>query len=199
MISHPFASTLTAGPLLLASAFGTNGTLLIAAGDGASNSEVDPGGLYPNCFGTGKLDSSQDIGAFRSQWIGSLSGKILRVDPATGLGLASNPFFTGDPASVESRAWAYGLRNPYRFGVRNNGSSDPADGNPGTLRCVRMHAARGRLHRVTPHGASEVSSAEREEWCEGTELNRRHRDFQSLALPTELPSHRNVNRWGITS
>ena len=27
-------------------------------------------------------------------------------------------------------------------------------------------------------------------WCEGAELNRRHRDFQSLALPTELPSHR---------
>lgn len=28
---------------------------------------------------------------------------------------------------------------------------------------------------------------EREEWCPGTESNRRHRDFQSLALPTELP------------
>ncbi len=24
-------------------------------------------------------------------------------------------------------------------------------------------------------------------WCLGTESNRRHRDFQSLALPTELP------------
>ena len=24
-------------------------------------------------------------------------------------------------------------------------------------------------------------------WCPGTELNRRHRDFQSRALPTELP------------
>ena len=28
------------------------------------------------------------------------------------------------------------------------------------------------------------------EWCRGTELNRRHRDFQSRALPTELPRHR---------
>ena len=26
-------------------------------------------------------------------------------------------------------------------------------------------------------------------WCEGAELNRRHTDFQSVALPTELPSH----------
>jgi len=28
-----------------------------------------------------------------------------------------------------------------------------------------------------------------DEWCRGTELNRRRRDFQSLALPTELPRH----------
>ena len=28
------------------------------------------------------------------------------------------------------------------------------------------------------------------QWCPGTELNRRHADFQSAALPTELPGHR---------
>ena len=28
-----------------------------------------------------------------------------------------------------------------------------------------------------------------EKWWLGTELNRRHTDFQSAALPTELPSH----------
>jgi hypothetical protein len=26
-------------------------------------------------------------------------------------------------------------------------------------------------------------------WCRGAELNRRHTDFQSVALPTELPRH----------
>ncbi len=26
-------------------------------------------------------------------------------------------------------------------------------------------------------------------WCPGTDLNRRHKDFQSHALPTELPGH----------
>ena len=26
-----------------------------------------------------------------------------------------------------------------------------------------------------------------DKWCHGTELNRRHADFQSAALPTELP------------
>ena len=32
-----------------------------------------------------------------------------------------------------------------------------------------------------------ASPSEGKEWCRGTELNRRHRDFQSRALPTELP------------
>jgi PKD repeat protein len=45
----------------------------------------------------------------------SLAGKILRIDPATGLGLADNPFFTGNPADHASRIWAMGLRNPFRF------------------------------------------------------------------------------------
>ena len=29
------------------------------------------------------------------------------------------------------------------------------------------------------------------EWCPGAELNSRHADFQSAALPTELPGHTN--------
>ncbi|MCI0451102.1 MAG: PKD domain-containing protein, partial [Candidatus Latescibacteria bacterium] len=112
---------------------GTDGTLLIAAGDGASYNEVDAGGLYEDCFGAGKFPDIEDIGAYRSQWIGSMSGKILRVDRATGLGLSSNPYYTGNPADVQSKVWAYGLRNPYRFGVRPNGSTNPADGDPGSI------------------------------------------------------------------
>ena len=33
------------------------------------------------------------------------------------------------------------------------------------------------------------TSIDGERWCPGTELNRRHCDFQSHALPTELPGH----------
>ncbi len=112
---------------------GTDGTLLVSAGDGANYNQVDAGGLYPDCFGPGKFPAAEDIGAYRAQWIGSLSAKILRIDRATGLGLPSNPYYTGNPADTQSKVWAYGLRNPYRFGVRPNGSTDPADGNPGSL------------------------------------------------------------------
>ena len=43
------------------------------------------------------------------------NGKLLRVDAASGKGLPDNPFYDGNPDSVRSRVWAYGLRNPFRF------------------------------------------------------------------------------------
>ena len=113
--------------------FGSDGSLMVGAGDGASFNVVDPGGLHPDCFGVGRFPASEDIGAFRSQYLESLAGKILRVDPATGEGLPSNPYYTGDPDDNQSRVWVSGLRNPFRFFMRKDGSSDPADGEPGTL------------------------------------------------------------------
>jgi glucose/arabinose dehydrogenase len=115
-------------------AWGADGTLFVGAGDGAHFEGVDAGGQDPGLFAPGRTDPDDDIGAFRAQDLGSLAGKILRVDPATGLGLESNPYFDGDPASVRSRVWAYGLRNPFRIARRpGTGSSDPAAGDPGTL------------------------------------------------------------------
>jgi hypothetical protein len=74
------------------------------------------------------------MGAFRARSLASLCGTILRLDRNTGLGLPSNPFWDGDPASSASRIWAYGLRNPYRFSIRpGTGSDDPDDGDPGVL------------------------------------------------------------------
>ncbi len=113
--------------------FGTDGSLLVSAGDGGSYNEVDAGGLYSDCFGTGRFDSSEDIGAFRSQYINSLAGKILRIDPSTGLGYPSNPFYTGNPADNASRVWMKGLRNPFRFSIRNDGALTTGAGDPGTL------------------------------------------------------------------
>ena len=115
-------------------AFGSDGSLLVGAGDGASYYAVDPGGQYDACFGAGKLDASEDIGAFRSQRLESLAGKILRIDPRNGRGYASNPFYTGDLTDNASRVWALGVRNPYRFVVDpRGGRSHPGQGRPGRV------------------------------------------------------------------
>ncbi|MCG8607010.1 PQQ-dependent sugar dehydrogenase, partial [bacterium] len=113
--------------------FGSDGTLLATSGEASVAGTVDAGGGHPECFGNRRFDPAEDIGAFRSQYLGSLSGKLLRIDPETGLGLPSNPYFTGNPGDKQSKVWAYGLRNPYRFGIRPDGSRNPHDGKPGTI------------------------------------------------------------------
>lgn len=97
--------------------FGHDGTLLVSAGDGAHFDTADPGGLDSDCFGPGLFGPDEDIGAFRSQYLDSLAGKILRIDPATGLGLPSNTHWTGNGADNPSRVWANGVRNPFRCSV----------------------------------------------------------------------------------
>jgi glucose/arabinose dehydrogenase len=107
--------------------FAVDGSLLLSCGDGAHYDLTDAGGHDPNGFGPGKFDYSEDIGAFRSQSFTSLAGKILRVDPATGNGLPDNPFWTGTATDNQSRIWAMGLRNPFRFCIK------PGSGSPGRL------------------------------------------------------------------
>ncbi len=102
--------------------FGLDGSLLVGAGDAGQFNGTDAGGQYDECFGEGPQGQerflvSEDIGAFRSQRLQSLSGKILRVAPETGLGLPDNPFWTGDANDNASRVWALGFRNPFRFTV----------------------------------------------------------------------------------
>src|SRR5205814_2863110 len=81
-----------------------------------------------------KTSTTEDIGAFRAQWIDCLPGKVLRINPATGRGYASNPYVSGSLSTVRSRIYAYGVRNPFRFTVRpGTGSTDTTTGNPGVL------------------------------------------------------------------
>jgi PKD repeat protein len=73
--------------------------LYVAVGDGASYASVD-------------------VRALRAQNLDRFSGKILRVNPADGRGLATNPFYTGDVDDTRSKVWAYGVRNAFRFNFR---------------------------------------------------------------------------------
>jgi len=79
--------------------FAPDGSLFVSSGDGSNYGGVD-------------------ARALRAQNLDSLAGKILRIDPITGLGLPDNPFY--DPASPSrnrSKVWSYGVRNPFRISV----------------------------------------------------------------------------------
>lgn len=117
-----------------------DGTLLVSCGDATSNAGPDLGGdslgtMASPAIESGIITPDQNIGSYKAQYLGSYSGKILRIDAATGDGLPSNPFYdAGNPRSPQSRTWAWGLRNPYRINLRpNTGSHYPEDGDPGTL------------------------------------------------------------------
>ncbi len=120
--------------------FGADDTLLVSCGDGASAGTEDEGGaafgsFAPQAVADQILRPKENIGVFRSQLLDCLNGKVLRIDPVTGNGIPSNPFYDGaNPRSPRSRLWALGLRNPFRMSLRpGSGSYLPADGNPGTL------------------------------------------------------------------
>src|SRR5690606_22570577 len=79
-------------------AFGTNGYLYIALGDGGSGG--DPGK--------------------REQSLNTLLGKLLLIDVDNGepYGIPSdNPFLNDGNPNTLPEIWAYGLRNPWRFSI----------------------------------------------------------------------------------
>jgi glucose/arabinose dehydrogenase len=79
--------------------FGIDGSLFVGLGDGNGNG-----------VGTGQAITAQDLD--------QLNGNILRINPSTGNGVASNPFYNASaPGSVRSRVFAWGFRNPFRFTV----------------------------------------------------------------------------------
>ena len=121
-------------------AFGEDGSLLISSGDGTSNKGVDLGGDSLGTYASqglasGIIGPDEDVGSYRSQYQGSLAGKVLRIDPETGDGLPGNPFYDpAAPRSAPSRMWALGFRNPFRMIVwPGTGSHDIQAGKPGTL------------------------------------------------------------------
>ncbi len=119
--------------------FSKDGSLMAGCGDGASYSGPDVGGPRVGSSNTALIDGiitpQEDVGACRAQMVNSLSGKIIRIDPATGNGLPSNPYFDGaSPRAPRSRVWALGMRNPFRWTIRSGtGSVKQQLGRPGTL------------------------------------------------------------------
>ncbi|MBC7922390.1 MAG: PQQ-dependent sugar dehydrogenase, partial [Ferruginibacter sp.] len=134
--------------------FGTDGTLLVTTGDGASYAGLDMGKgvvgvdnysandsiIYGRTYAEqalvdGIIKPEENTGVYRAQMPSSLNGKVLRLDPETGNGIPGNPYYNpADPRSARSRVWALGLRNSYRMTKRpDTGSHVPADRNPGVF------------------------------------------------------------------
>ncbi|HKO81951.1 MAG TPA: PQQ-dependent sugar dehydrogenase [Chitinophagaceae bacterium] len=128
-------------------AFAADGTLMVTTGDGASYDDTDVGeftnddpNIHNNTYhvdalANGIITAKENVGAFRSQMLSSLSGKLLRLDPNTGDGMSSNPFFdAAAPRSAKSRVWALGFRNPFRMSIKpGTGSTNPSDGHIGEI------------------------------------------------------------------
>ena len=80
---------------------------------------LQPRSYAPQALADGIIRPKEDVGAFRAQLVDSLNGKVLRIDPATGNGLPSNPYYdAANPRSARSRVWALGMRNPYRMSLQ---------------------------------------------------------------------------------
>ncbi len=119
--------------------FGNDGTLIYSFGDGASYNEVDTGNAqntyHVQALEDGIIQPSDNVGALKAMQIGTPNGKLSRIDPHTGEGLPSNPFYDASrPSSHQSRIWVLGLRNPYKFiKVENTGSHLSSEGRPGVF------------------------------------------------------------------
>lgn len=112
--------------------FSIDGSLLVSCGDGAVGADYED-----QAFGDGILSVAEYKAKrqWRCQIPNSLNGKILRINPANGDGISSNPFYNAnEPRSAQSRVYAMGFRNPFRFAIKpNTGSHNILEGNPGVL------------------------------------------------------------------
>jgi glucose/arabinose dehydrogenase len=118
--------------------FGTDQTLLVSVGDGAASAHDNgshTSSYYAQALADGIITPIENVGTFRSQLLESHNGKILRINPETGEGIPSNPFYDASrPFSAISRVYALGLRQPFKMVLKpETGSHNPADGNPGIL------------------------------------------------------------------
>ncbi|SMD19185.1 PQQ-dependent sugar dehydrogenase [Kibdelosporangium aridum] len=111
-------------------AFGPDGALYVSGGDGASFNFADWGQVGnpctdpPGAAGTNLSPPTAEGGALRSQSVRrastqprTLDGTVIRINPSTGAGMPGNPFASSTDANAR-RVIAYGLRNPFRMGIR---------------------------------------------------------------------------------
>ncbi|WP_460637700.1 putative Ig domain-containing protein, partial [Larkinella harenae] len=139
-------------------ATGADGSILLGSGDASSFIDVDvgcdgttwyrqaidrkiiktiPSEGYGGCGVYDKNKITENIGAYKAQALFSLCGKVLRINPETGDGYPSNPFYKGSGSNLkdpQNLIYALGFRQVFKLSVRpRTGDPNPANGNPGVL------------------------------------------------------------------
>jgi PKD repeat protein/glucose/arabinose dehydrogenase len=170
--------------------FGADGALYVSGGDGASFNNVDygqyggssgsptpknPCGDPPAGIGGTETPPTAEGGALRSQSLhrvagpALLSGALLRVDPATGLGLPDNPL-AGSADPVARRIVAEGMRNPFRFTIRP-GTNDVWIGDVGWATWEEIDRQPSPTSGVANFGWPCYEGAARQPLYQGANLN----------------------------
>ena len=102
--------------------FGPDGKIYVGMGDGSP------------------FDIESEL-SFRSQDLNYYNGKLLRINP-DGTAPSDNPFYDGNPNSVRSKVYAYGLRSPFRF-THKPGSGEVYIGDVGAAKFEEINRGRG--------------------------------------------------------
>ena len=105
--------------------FGNDGELFFSHGDGTQVS------------GSPTPEQAQKL-----QSINNPFGKLFRIDPIAGNGYADNPFYNGDPTSIQSKVYSYGLRNPWRFAIHPE-TGEPFIGDVGWTNWEEINTGKG--------------------------------------------------------
>lgn len=93
--------------------FDEHGNLYLSLGDGTQWMNFSEQGYQDGIL---NYDEYTVAEGWRSQLPNSHSGKILRMNPANGNGVPTNPFYNAaSPRSPESRTWIKGLRNTFSY------------------------------------------------------------------------------------
>jgi glucose/arabinose dehydrogenase len=112
-------------------------------------------------LGEGALSAMPGRLALKALSIDNLQGKVLRIDPLTGEGVAGNPFYDPRfPKRARSRVWAYGFSQPLPLRPAS-GDSAPLRRRRGVeyIRDVDGRHQRGELRlavRGRQHGSARV-------------------------------------------
>ncbi len=120
-------------------------------------------------------------------------GKLFRIDPITGEGYSDNPFYDGDPTSIQSKVYNYGLRNPWRFTLHPD-TSEPFIGDVGWTNWEEINTGRGVNFGWTLYEGGNGVSLRTEAFANAPEFQALYDSVSAVTAPIYARSHEDGGR-----